>query len=124
MGRPFIGSNDSTPLCVRAFSRSWGPSLNVIASPKVPANTLSPAFSTGMPNIFDRFAPRATKPSASASNRSTVFGPAVGIFGALGGAFFPAGLLAGDRLADDITGRCYFGAAGEPVRLRPPSRTT
>jgi hypothetical protein len=52
-----------------------------MASPNVPANTLSPAFSTGIPNIFDRFAPRATNASESASNVSTVFGPAVGIFG-------------------------------------------
>lgn len=73
-----------------------------MASPKVPANTLSPALSTGIPNIFDRFAPRATKSSASASKRSTVLGPAFGILGVLGGAFFAAGFLAGDRSVGDM----------------------
>src|SRR6266545_6527832 len=39
-----------------------------MASPYVPANTLSRIFSTGMPNILDRFAPRSTKLSATRSN--------------------------------------------------------
>src|SRR4029450_4605298 len=51
IGRPFMRSKDSTPVSARARSRSSGPSLNVIASPNVPANTLSPAFRTGIPNI-------------------------------------------------------------------------
>jgi hypothetical protein len=80
IARPFAGSNGSTPGCIRASSRSSGPSLKFIASPNVPANTLPPAFSTGIPNICDRSAPRATNISASSSNRATVFGPAFGIF--------------------------------------------
>ena len=46
-----MGSKGSTPVSARTGPRSSGPSLNVIASPNVPANTLAPAFRTGIPNI-------------------------------------------------------------------------
>lgn len=81
IARPFIGSKGSTPLIARALARSSGPSLNVIASPNVPANTLSPTLSTGIPNICERVAPRATRSSASLSKRSAVLGPTLGSVG-------------------------------------------
>ncbi|MCI0632838.1 MAG: hypothetical protein L0206_02825 [Actinobacteria bacterium] len=52
-----------------------------MASPNVPANTLSPFFSTGIPNICDRSAPRSANVSTSASNRFIVSAPGLGIFG-------------------------------------------